>query len=55
MVIWKLILKSYAQQIILLKHKQTGQGRPQTFYQLTSLGKNAFKRYVKQLQHLLDI
>ena len=39
----------------LAKNKQTGQGRPQTFYQLTDLGKNAFKHYVKQLQHLLDI
>ena len=39
----------------VLTHKQKGQGRPQTFYQLTATGKDAFKKYVNQLQSLLSI
>lgn len=36
-------------------HKQKGEGRPQTFYQLTDDGRQAFKAYVDQLQNLLNL
>lgn len=36
-------------------HKESGSGRPQTFYRLTRTGKAAFKQYVNQLQELLNI
>lgn len=39
----------------VVTHKEKGQGRPQTFYRLTVLGKKAFKQYVNQLQNLLNI
>lgn len=39
----------------VVTHKETGKGRPQTFYRLTASGKNAFKQYVNQLQSLLNI
>ncbi len=39
----------------VVTHKVKGQGRPQTFYRLTESGKNAFKKYVEQLQNLLNI
>lgn len=39
----------------VVTHKEKGQGRPQTFYRLTDLGKDAFKKYVNQLQSLLNI
>ena len=39
----------------VVTNKQKGQGRPQTFYRLTDSGKSAFKHYVGQLQHLLEI
>ena len=39
----------------VVTHKVKGEGRPQTFYRLTKLGKNAFKQYVNQLQSLLNL
>lgn len=36
-------------------HKESGNGRPQTFYRLTRNGKAAFKQYISQLQDLLNI
>ena len=36
-------------------YKQKGEGRPQTFYQLTEDGKQAFRQYVDQLQNLLNL
>lgn len=39
----------------LTTHKLKGEGRPQTFYQLTEEGKQAFKAYIDQLQHLLNL
>lgn len=36
-------------------YKEKGEGRPQTFYQLTDSGKQAFKQYVDQLQNLLNM
>ena len=36
-------------------YKEKGEGRPQTFYQLTDPGKQAFKQYVDQLQNLLNM
>ncbi len=44
-----------AEYVVTRKEKEKGKGRPQTFYCLTASGKNAFKRYVNQLQSLLDI
>lgn len=42
-----------AEYVVTLKVK--GNGRPQTFYSLTDLGKTAFKQYIDQLQNLLNI
>lgn len=39
----------------VVTHKVKGEGRPQTFYRLTESGKTEFKKYVNQLQSLLDI
>ena len=39
----------------VVTNKVKGNGRPQTFYKLTDIGKVAFKRYVDQLQSLLNI
>ena len=39
----------------IVTHKVKGEGRAQTFYHLTELGKAEFKKYVNQLQSLLDI
>lgn len=39
----------------VVTQKVKGEGRPQTFYKLTELGKSAFKQYVDQLQNLLNI
>ena len=39
----------------VVTHKVKGEGRPQTFYQLTEPGKKAFREYVEQLQNLLNI
>ena len=39
----------------VVTHKVKGEGRPQTFYCLTELGKKTFREYVEQLQNLLNI
>ena len=36
------------------KRRQSGLGRPQTFYKLTTHGRRQFRIYVQQLQKLLD-
>jgi predicted ArsR family transcriptional regulator len=35
--------------------KQSGQGRPQTFYSVTKSGNAAFKEYIESLQRLLNM
>lgn len=45
----KLVSEDYIQKI-----RESGKGRPQTFYKLTSIGENAFKQYIKSLQDLLQ-
>jgi predicted ArsR family transcriptional regulator len=36
-------------------HKQSGNGRPQTLYAVTSSGQAAFKKYIQSLQKLLNM
>ena len=44
----KLTASDYVQKV-----RESGDGRPQTFYELTKSGKKAFKLYVSALQSLL--
>lgn len=46
----KLTASNYVEKI-----RERGDGRPQTFYELTRPGKKAFKLYVSALQDLLPI
>ena len=46
----KLTASKYIEKI-----KESGKGRPQTFYTLTKSGRNAFKQYVDTLQGLLRL
>ena len=46
----KLTAADYVQRL-----RESGEGRPQTFYELTKLGKKAFKHYITSLQGLLQL
>lgn len=48
-------IKKLREADYVITHKIKGEGRPQTFYRLTDSGKKAFKRYVDQLQKLLNL
>ncbi len=47
-------LKKLLQADYIEKRRQSGLGRPQTFYKLSTHGRREFKLYVKQLQDILD-
>ena len=47
-------LKKLIQAGYIEKRRQSGFGRPQTFYKLSTYGRRQFRIYVQQLQKLLD-